>query len=125
MQDLTFGIEIETIKQTRQTVAKAIQSVVGGTVQHEGLGYDAWTVKDAKGRTWKVVMDASLNADREHQAEIVSPILKAEDIARANRWIRSLQGENCAIHSCLPVKKGLEEIFVERVGGPDASGTGR
>jgi len=104
MQDLTFGIEIETIKQTRQTVAKAIQSVVGATVQHEGLGYDAWTVKDAKGRSWKVVMDASLNADREHQAEIVSPILKAEDIAEMQEVVRAVRAAgakvdtSCGIH---------------------------
>jgi len=104
MQDLTFGIEIETIKQTRQTVAKAIQKVVGGTVQHEGLGYDAWTVKDSKGRTWRVVMDASLNADREHQAEIVSPILKAEDIAEMQEVVRAVRAAgakvdtSCGIH---------------------------
>ncbi len=104
MQELTFGIEIETIKQTRQTVANAIQKAVGGTVQHEGLGYDAWTVKDAKDRTWKVVTDASLNADRQHQAEIVSPILKAEDIAEMQEVVRAVRAAgakvdtSCGIH---------------------------
>jgi len=104
MQDLTFGIEIETIKQTRQTVANAIQKVVGGAVQHEGLGYDAWTVKDAKDRTWKVVTDASLNADRERQAEIVSPVLKAEDIDELQEVVRAVReagakvDSSCGIH---------------------------
>lgn len=104
MQDLTFGIEIETITQTRQTIANAIQSVVGGTVQHEGLGYDAWTVKDAKERTWKVVLDSSLSADREHQAEIVSPVLKAQDIAELQQVVRAVRAAgakvdtSCGIH---------------------------
>ncbi len=49
MQYLTFGIEIETISQTRQTVAQAIQTVVGGTVSHNGGIYDSWYVR-APGR---------------------------------------------------------------------------
>jgi len=36
MKTLRFGIEIETIGQTRAAVAQAIQTVVGGTVQHVG-----------------------------------------------------------------------------------------
>ena len=104
MQDLTFGIEIETIRQTRENVAKAIQSVVGGTVSHLGTQYDAWGVKDAKGRTWKVVTDASLNADRMHQAEVVSPILKAEDIEELQQVVRAVRAcgakvdASCGIH---------------------------
>jgi len=104
MQDLTFGIEIETINQTRQTVANAIQSVVGGTTRHEGLGYDAWTVTDAKGRTWKAVTDASLSASRDLQAEIVSPILKAEDITELQEVVRAVRAAgakvdaSCGIH---------------------------
>jgi hypothetical protein len=104
MQDLTFGIEIETIKQTREIVANAIQSVVGGTTRHEGLGYDAWTVTDAKSRTWKVVTDSSLSASRDRQAEIVSPILKAEDIADLQEVVRAVRragakvDASCGIH---------------------------
>lgn len=104
MQDLTFGIEIETIKQTRQRVANAIQSVVGGSVRHIGTTYDAWTVTDSKSRTWKVVTDSSLNASRDKQAEIVSPILKAEDIEELQRIIRAVRqagakvDKSCGIH---------------------------
>ena len=36
MKTLRYGIEIETVGQTRLQVAKAIQSVVGGTVTHVG-----------------------------------------------------------------------------------------
>lgn len=104
MQNLTFGIEIETIRQTRENVANAIQSVVGGTTRHEGLSYDAWTVTDSKGRNWKVVMDASLNAERAYQAEIVSPILKPEDLDELQQIVRAVRAagakvdDSCGIH---------------------------
>lgn len=39
LQDLRFGIEIETVGQPR-TVAQAIQMVVGGIIQTEPYGYN-------------------------------------------------------------------------------------
>ncbi len=104
MQNLTFGIEIETIKQTRERVAKAIQSVVGGQVSHLGGMYDAWTVTDTKSRSWKVVTDSSLNASRDRQAEVVSPVLKAEDMEELQQIIRAVRhagakvDTSCGIH---------------------------
>ena len=48
MRDLKFGIEIELTGRTREQVAQAIQTVVGGTVYHVGYpaAYDPWTVTD-------------------------------------------------------------------------------
>lgn len=53
-----FGIEIETVKRTREQIAWAIHSVVGGTVRHIGtpLAFDSWEVQDLRGRLWKVVL---------------------------------------------------------------------
>jgi len=51
-------------------------------------------------------------------------ILRAPDNVEANRWIASLLHEGCTIISCVPMKKNLEEIFVERVGVSGATGTG-
>lgn len=55
MRTLRFGIEIETIGQTRETVARAIQTVVGGEVRHAvGPGsHDPWEIVDGRGRVWK------------------------------------------------------------------------
>ena len=55
LRELKFGIEIETIRRTRQAVAEAICTVVGGTVRHVGQPacYDPWEVTDAQGRVWK------------------------------------------------------------------------
>ena len=36
LRDLKFRIEIAAVKRTRQTVAEAIRTVVGGTVRHVG-----------------------------------------------------------------------------------------
>jgi len=51
--DVRWGIEIECVGQTRETVARAIQSVVGGVVVHVGTptAYDPWEVRDAATRT--------------------------------------------------------------------------
>ena len=64
MRELRFGVEIETTKRTRQTVAEAVCTVVGGTVRHVGhpACYDPWEVTDARGRIWKVVADSSLTS---------------------------------------------------------------
>ena len=55
MRTLRFGIEIETIKQTRRKVAQAIQSVVGGIVQHRRAPacYDPYDVLAPDGRRWR------------------------------------------------------------------------
>jgi hypothetical protein len=94
MRTLRFGIEIETIGQTREVVARAIQSVVGGEVRHVGMPavYDPWKVIDRRSRTWQVVADSSLNARREYQAEIVSPILHYEDIVELQEVVRAVRG---------------------------------
>ena len=46
MKTLRFGIEIETVGQTRHRVAQAIQGVVGGTIEHVGAPgcYDPYDV---------------------------------------------------------------------------------
>jgi hypothetical protein len=107
MRTLRFGIEIETIGQTREVVAHAIQSVVGGEVRHVGMPavYDPWKVIDRRGRTWQVVADSSLSASRNYQAEIVSPILHYEDIAELQEVVRAVRNaggrcdQSCGIHA--------------------------
>ena len=76
---LTFGTELEYTNITREKAAKAIHSVVGGTVRYYGGGYDAWQVTAPDGRIWKAVSDGSLT-DRATSAEVVTPILKWEDM---------------------------------------------
>ena len=49
-------------------------------------------------------------------------VLRAPDSEEANRWMASLLRAGCTIFSCVPMKKNLEEIFMERVGGSGATG---
>lgn len=53
LREINFGVEIETVKRTRERVARAIHSVVGGEVRHTGrpASFDPWEVVDDQGRT--------------------------------------------------------------------------
>jgi ABC-2 type transport system ATP-binding protein len=44
-------------------------------------------------------------------------VLKARDPSDANHWIGELRKVGSLVNSCIPVKKHLEEIYVERIGG--------
>ena len=57
LKEIHYGIEIETVKRTREQIAWAIHSVVGGTVRHVGIpsSYDpgrSRTCAAASGRWW-------------------------------------------------------------------------
>jgi len=94
MRDLKFGVEVETVGKTRQTVAEAIRTVVGGAVRHVGYpsSYDPWEVLDARGRVWKVVHDASLTSVPSHlRAEVVTPILTYADLPEFQDVIRAVR----------------------------------
>lgn len=116
-RNLTIGIEIETIGQTRPTVAKAIQTVVGGTIRHIGTPscYDPYEVTAADGRIWRVMADASLSAGRDLQAEVVSPILRYEDIETVQQVVRAVRACGAKVDpSCgLHIHIGSKELGVD------------
>jgi len=101
MRELRFGVEIETVGRTRQTVAEAIRTVVGGAVRHAGYpsSHDPWEVTDSRGRIWTVVHDASLTSVPSHlRAEVVTPILTYADLGELQnvvRAVRKLAGSRC------------------------------
>ena len=107
LNEVNFGIEIETVGRTRETVARTIQSVVGGDVVHVGnpAVYDPWEVQDADQRVWRVVADSSLtNVSSDLRAEIVSPVLRYDDILLLQEVVRAVRragarcDEKCGIH---------------------------
>lgn len=107
LKDIHYGIEIETVKRTREQIAWAIHSVVGGTVRHVGIpsSYDPWEVEDLRGRVWKVVGDASLTSVPAHlRAEVVSPVLGYDDIPQLQEAVRAIRraggkiNSQCGIH---------------------------
>ncbi len=99
MKTLRFGVEIETVGISRQQLANAIQTVVGGRVLP---GPDGYTVADERGRNWSVVRDGSLSGV--NNGEIVTPILEwtdieqLQDVVRAVRAAGARADSSCGIH---------------------------
>ncbi len=107
LRDIKFGLEVECLGRTRKQVAEAIQSVVGGRVQYIGIpeAHDPWHVIDTQGRIWQVVADASLiSAIKEHQTEVVSPVLTYADMSTLQEVVRAVRkagsrvDQNCSVH---------------------------
>jgi hypothetical protein len=87
MKTLRYGIEIETVGTDKQTLARAIQTVVGGTVTTD---YEGVRVTATDGRVWKVVRDASLSGG-DRSGEIVSPILTYTDVETLQEVVRAVR----------------------------------
>ena len=107
LRELRYGIETETVKRTREQIAWAIHSVVGGHVRYIGqpASYDPWEVEDLRGRKWKVVNDASLTNVPSHlRAELVSPVLTYDDLEQLQEVVRAIRkaggkiNSQCGIH---------------------------
>jgi hypothetical protein len=107
MKTLTFGVEIETVGASRETLARAIATAFpGSTVNYLGEGYDKWAVTLTDGRRWTVVSDASLTGGRFGQnGEVVTPICTWADMEAVQAAIRAIRtvahaqvNESCGIH---------------------------
>ena len=96
---LTFGTELEYTNISRERAARAIHTVVGGTVRYTGGSYDEWTVVAPDGRHWKAISDGSL-ADRATSAEVVTPILKWDDLETLQAVVRALRHAGAKTPDC-------------------------
>ena len=90
MKSLTYGTELELESITREKAIRAVQSVVGGTIAHYNDGYDTYTLTTRDGRVWKAVSDASLSS-RQNSAEVVTPILRWNDMDTLQEVVRALR----------------------------------
>jgi len=109
MNGLTYGVEIEYTGASRDAVAAAIQSVVGGTV-HRERSYDRRVVTAADGRKWNVVHDGSVHGSGWNEGgEIVSPVLRGmtgegddmevlQNVIRAARRAGARRDSSAGIH---------------------------
>ena len=96
---LTFGTELEYTNISRERAARAIHTVVGGTIRHTGGGYDEWTVIAPDGRHWKAISDGSLGS-RATSAEVVTPILKWDDLDTLQAVVRALRHAGAKTPEC-------------------------
>lgn len=102
IENQTFGLELEFFGVSKSAACKKISEVLGGTVPRSMGG--AYTTTDPQGRTWKVTHDGSIRNDSGECCEMVTPILKYEDIEKLQDVIRGLReikikvNSSCGIH---------------------------
>ena len=116
MKSLNFGVEVEFTGITRISAANIVSRVLDGETRHIGGTYDAYSSDDSQGRTWKVMRDNSIFAERKqrdghrigagqaYKCELVTPILQYSDIETLQEIIRELRkngavtNKSCGIH---------------------------
>lgn len=109
MKQQTIGVEVEMNNITRQKAAM-IAAEYFGTRRVEYTanrnGYSTWSTWDQQGREWKFQRDTSITGPEDEKCELVTPILKYEDIESLQELIRKLRknkaksdaSRNCGVH---------------------------
>lgn len=102
-----FGVEVEMTGITREKAAQVVAQVLETQIYSHQSSYDARTIRDSQGRSWKIVSDASINTHGNSSAyavEFVTPPLNYEDIELLQKIIRKLKeagakpDSSCGIH---------------------------
>ena len=109
MKKQTIGVEVEMNSITRQAAAK-LAAEFFGTGRWEDTahrnGYYTWSAWDAAGREWKFQRDVSIQGPDSEKTELVTPILRYEDIETLQELIRRLRhagaksdaSRGCGVH---------------------------
>ena len=109
MKGQTIGVEVEMNNICRDTAAKIAAGYFGTNnwkyTAHIN-GYKTWSAWDAQGREWKFQRDVSIDGPDDKKCEMVTPILKYEDIETLQELIRLLRragavshaGVGCGVH---------------------------
>ena len=107
MKQQTIGVEIEFTGMTRAKAASIVADHFGTTAYHVGGGYDAWEISDFEGsRRWKIMYDSSIISKgnrKDTKCELVTPILKYDDIETLQEIVRKLRKAGAisdAAHQC-------------------------
>lgn len=94
MKSQTIGVEVEMNNITRQNAAKVAAEYFGtGRFEYTGYsdGYKTWSAFDAQGRKWKFSRDSSIHGPDDERCELVTPILRYEDVETLQELIRRLR----------------------------------
>ncbi len=102
MKKQTIGVEVEMNSITRERAAK-IAADFFGTNRCENTagrnGYCTWSAWDAQGREWKFQRDVSIAGADSEKCELVTPILKYEDIETLQELVRKLRKAGAISHA--------------------------
>jgi len=94
LKNQTIGVEVEMNNITRSAAAKTAAEYFGtGRYEdtHRRNGYASWSAWDAQGREWKFQRDVSIHGPEEEKCEMVTPILRYEDIETLQELCRRLR----------------------------------
>ena len=109
MKKQTIGVEVEMNNITRQKAAKLAADYFGtGRTEDTAHrnGYCTWSAWDAQGREWKFQRDSSIHGPDDEKCEMVTPILRYEDMELLQGLIRRLRkagaksdaSRGCGVH---------------------------
>lgn len=111
MKNQTFGVEIELTGLTRKKASEIIADYFGTESFYIGTHYNTYGAKDGKGRIWKAMSDSSIHIEGGQTVEIVTPILRYEDIEDLQEIVRQLRhkgavaNSSCGIHIHIGAEK--------------------
>ena len=93
MKNQTIGVEIEMNNITRKKAAELVAAYFGTIARDSAVeyGYYSWACRDTKGRTWKFQKDVSIAGPDDEKCEMVTPILKYDDIEDLQAIVRILR----------------------------------
>lgn len=102
MKAQTIGVEVEMNHITRDKAAR-LAAEFFGTRRYENTagrnGYYTWSAWDSQGREWKFSKDVSIAGPDNEKCELVTPILKYEDIPTLQGLIRVLRKNGAVSHA--------------------------
>ena len=94
LKNQTFGVEVEMNNMVREKAAE-IAAKLFGTNRYEDTrernGYCTWSAWDAQGREWKFQKDVSIAGHDYWKCELVTPILRYNDIELLQELCRRLR----------------------------------
>ena len=94
MKQQTIGVEVEMYGIARSRAAE-VAATFFGTGRYENTasrnGYYTWSAWDAQDREWKFQRDVSISGPDSEKCEMVTPILRYDDIETLQELIRRLR----------------------------------
>ena len=109
MKTQTYGVEVEMNSITRENAAKKAAAYFGtGRYEYTARrnGYETWSAWEEAGREWKFQKDVSITDPDSEKCELVTPVLRYEDMEFLQGLIRELRragvtsslSRGCGVH---------------------------
>lgn len=99
IQNQTFGVEIEFYGMTRKEACQVVADHLNGTPPAYGGSYNHYYTIDPYMRTWKIMRDSSISPQGGESCELVTPILKYQDIEDLQELVRKLREKGMKVNS--------------------------